>query len=805
MERYLCIHGHFYQPPRENPWLESVEFQESALPYHDWNERITQECYQPNATSRILGAEGRIADIANNYSRISFNFGPTLLSWLEEHAPATYRRIIESDRESMARYSGHGSAMAQAYNHMIMPLASERDRETQVLWGIRDFQSHFGRRPEGMWLPETAVDVPTLEVLARNGIAFTVLAPHQAAAVRQAGEETWHDVNGTRIDPSRAYRCPLPSGASIALFFYDGPVSRAVAFEHLLNSGEAFADRLVGAFSDQRDWPQLVHIATDGETFGHHHRYGDMALAYALRIIESRGLAKLTNYGEFLERFPPTHEAKIVERTSWSCPHGVERWRSDCGCNTGLHPKWNQSWRAPLRETLDWLRDEVAKPFEEKGAEIVLDPWAARNDYIAVVRKRTQEVQDAFCNEHGREGADRVSILKLMELQRHAMLMTTSCGWFFDELSGIETVQILSYAGRVIQLARELFGLELESAFLERIRLARSNTSDRDGRRIYIRKVKPAALDLVRVAAHYAVSSLFERHERSASIYCYDTAIESFESAQSGKVGLVAGRVRITSRVTRESGLMTFGAIHLTDQILNCGVRPFASEESYQAMLGEVRKAFHGGDYAEVIRLLDRHFGEAIYSLRELFRDEQRRIVHGILNATLVDIENAYRRIYESYAAMMRFHSHIGMVLPRSFKNAAEYVINLDLRRELMKDGPDPVRVAAILEESDALRAQLDTPLLEFALRGTLERAMETFQKAPGEAELMKRLLHLLEVEASLPFAVELWKVQNLYFELARGELPEQERLASLGDSDAKAWASDFRELGRRLNFEAAP
>ena len=342
MERYICIHGHFYQPPRENAWLESIEVQDSAYPYHDWNERITAECYAPNTASRILDGEGYITKLVNNYSKISFNFGPTLLSWLKDNHSDIYQAILEADRLSQENFSGHGSAMAQAYNHMIMPLANRRDKYTQVVWGIADFGHRFGRKPEGMWLPETAVDLETLDIMAEEGIKFTVLAPTQASRVRRIGADDWEDVSDASIDPTMAYRLNLPSGREIALFFYDGPISRNIAFEDTLDSGEKFAYRLTDAFSEERDWPQLVHIATDGETYGHHHRFGDMALAFALEYIEANNLAAITNYGEYLEKNPCTYEVEIFENTSWSCTHGVERWRSDCGDNSGGNPNWNQ-------------------------------------------------------------------------------------------------------------------------------------------------------------------------------------------------------------------------------------------------------------------------------------------------------------------------------------------------------------------------------------------------------------------------------------------------------------------------------
>ncbi|RPI08688.1 MAG: DUF3536 domain-containing protein, partial [Acidobacteriales bacterium] len=402
MERFVCIHGHFYQPPRENPWLEAIELQDSAYPYHDWNERITAECYAPNSASRIMDAEGRILRIVNNYSRISFNFGPTLLTWMKVHAPSVYEAILAADQESRFRFSGHGSALAQPYNHMILPLANCRDKRTQLIWGIREFEHRFMRRPEGMWLPEAAVDRETLDCMAELGIQFTVLATNQANHAKAAGAGHWRDVSGGRIDSSTAYRQRLPSGGTIDLFFYDSPISRAVAFENLLERGQNLVHRLLGSFSDTRTWPQLLHIATDGETYGHHRPHADMGLAYALHLLDSDPSIHLTNYGEFLEKHPPEHQVQIFENSSWSCVHGVERWRGDCGCNSGMHPAWKQEWRAPLRAALDWLRDQLATLFEARGRELFEDPWRTRDDYISVILDRSPENIEQFLAQHRR-------------------------------------------------------------------------------------------------------------------------------------------------------------------------------------------------------------------------------------------------------------------------------------------------------------------------------------------------------------------------------------------------------------------
>ncbi|MFP5259583.1 MAG: DUF3536 domain-containing protein, partial [Acidobacteriota bacterium] len=390
-DRFICIHGHFYQPPRDNPWLEDIEVQDSAYPYHDWNERITAECYAANAISRALDPQGRIARLVNNYARISFNFGPTLLPWLQSHAPDAYAAILEADKQSTEKFSGHGSALAQAYNHMILPLANGRDKYTQILWGIKDFEYRFQRKPEGMWLPEAAVDLESLEMMADLGIIFVLLAPRQAKRVRELPDGQWQDTGEWDIDPGRPYMVELPSGKSIHAFFYDGPISKAVAFEGLLNNGEDFANRLLSGFPEHDSGPRLMHIATDGESYGHHHRGGEMALTRALDYIEFNHLAQLTNYGEYLEEHPAGHAVEIVENSSWSCIHGIERWRADCGCNSGGHPEWNQSWRAPLRQALDWLRDSILPQFEQAAKALLDDPWAARNAYIDVVVDRSTE------------------------------------------------------------------------------------------------------------------------------------------------------------------------------------------------------------------------------------------------------------------------------------------------------------------------------------------------------------------------------------------------------------------------------
>ncbi len=489
-QNYVCIHGHFYQPPRENPFTGKVPDQPSAAPYPNWNVRITEECYRANVHARILDQHGEPSREMSTYEWISFDFGPTLLSWLEENAQDTYEAIQVADARSVARFGGHGSAMAHSYNHTILPLSTTRDKVTQVRWGIADFEHRFGRKPEGMWLPETAVDTETLQILAREGILFTVLSPYQAGSVRSLDGD-WLDVSGGGVDTRRPYRVELGDGESITVFFYNGPLSQEVAFNGILEDGKLMAKRLIEALGEPEAGPLLSHVATDGETYGHHHRFGEMALATAIVEIDSAVDARLTNYAEFLSLHPADIEVRIIENSSWSCAHGVERWRADCGCSTGANAGWSQAWRKPLREALDWLRDELAWRFEQAANELLDDPWTARDEYIELLLGGSK---DSFLESHGASHLpieQRQRALDLLEIQHRAMLMYTSCGWFFDDLGRIEAVLVLRHAGRVISLSRKALYVDPEPGFLEMLDDALSNDGMRTGRDIYLAEVAP--------------------------------------------------------------------------------------------------------------------------------------------------------------------------------------------------------------------------------------------------------------------------------------------------------------------------
>jgi alpha-amylase/alpha-mannosidase (GH57 family) len=822
LERYICIHGHFYQPPRENPWLETVETEDSAAPYHDWNERITAECYAPNGASRIVNGDNQIIRIMNNYSRISFNFGPTLLSWLEENAPRTYRMIRDADRQSMLRYEGHGSALAQVYNHVIMPLANTRDRVTQIRWGIADFQHRFGRAPEGMWLSETAVDTETLDLLAQNGILFTILAPHQCARVRERAKTTpavdalhaipprWIETPNASVNPNHPYLVPLKDGRSISVFFYNGPISRSIAFEGVLNNGETFAWRLARGLDTSDPEPQVVHVATDGESYGHHHRHGEMALSYALRIIEDKKLARLTNYGQFLAKFPPKWEAEIVEDTSWSCAHGIERWRSDCGCNGGHHG-WNQRWRAPLRAALDWLRDTVTPLTENIAQGLLKDVWNARDAYISVILAAgttgaEEAINQFFAAQAERElsAEERTVVLKMMEMQRHTQLMYTSCGWFFDDISGIETVQIMAYASRALRLAADIFGLNcalLEWQFVERLRQAPSNSPQwKDGGDIYRRLVKTMEVNLEQVAAHYAISSVFSSYPEDTILFCYTIHRLDYQTVNSGRARLAVGRCRITSNLTEETEEVSFAALHFGDHNVTAAVERSTPQDlaAFEDLKQKCSAAVIQANLPEVVRLIDSFFGGSPYSLASLFRDDQRRILRFILNSTLSEVEDSLVKIYEEHASLLHFLNASGLPKPPALTMAAGFAINAGLRRALEEEPIDLGRVRSLISLAKSDGVVLETHTLRYLTDQHMKRAMVHLHAKPLEDGALDHALTLARTLRELPFELNLWQAQNIWYDT----LTKSNRfLLGLEASAAELWRTNFLELGRQLSI----
>jgi len=519
---YYTIHGHFYQPPRENPWTGTIERQPSAHPHHDWNLRIAKECYGPNSASRILDAHGRIVELVNNYEYMSFNMGPTLLSWVRFQMPDVYKRIQDADRRSFERL-GHGNAVAQVYNHIIMPLASREDRRTQIQWGIKDFEFHFGRKPEAMWLAETAINMDTIVDLIQEGIRFTILSPTQAQSFRALGaNEEWTESSNTDIDTTHPYRIYPRDAHGKALcdgyldvFFYHPWLSSAVGFEHLLRSADGFGGRIRSAWDENRSEPQLVSIATDGESYGHHEAFGDMCAAWLFKHYSAEHNMVPVNYGWYLEKFPPQFEAQIKnahgEGCAWSCAHGVGRWYRDCGCSTGGGPEWNQKWRGPLRDAVNFLKDKADDLYlGEMPRLTTLDPWDVRNQYVEVLLHPGDQIQqrkflDQVLSQPNSQ-EDAKDLLALLEIQKFSLFSFTSCGWFFNDIEGIEPVQNLRYALRAMELMRSfsVHGTSLEIEFLAILARAQSNSTKRNGAEIFasdVRQNVPAWLRLVGEAA----------------------------------------------------------------------------------------------------------------------------------------------------------------------------------------------------------------------------------------------------------------------------------------------------------------
>ena len=803
--RYLCIHGHFYQPPRENPWLDTIEVQDSAAPSHDWNTRITAECYWPNAAAHRLGADNRITAIVNNYAAMSFNFGPTLTAWLARYEPELLTHIVEADRVSCEQHDGYGNAIAQAYGHAILPLANPRDKLTQVYWGIRDFVSRFGRVPSGMWLPETAVDTSSLEALAAHNITFTILAPHQAKRIRPLGQTAWEEVDEETLNTRRPYVCRLPSGRQIVLFFYDTRIARGVAFEHLLDSGERFVERLVAAFQPDSKEPQLVHVATDGETYGHHHRFGEMALAFAIHEIERRGLARVTNYSEYLALHPPQWEVEINESTSWSCAHGIERWRADCGCRTGSLPGWTQQWRAPLRAALDWLRAEIDVLFERQAGLFLPDPWAARDAYIDVVLDPSPQRIDEFCMHYAERvlaPAEQQSVLKLLELQRHRLLMFTSCGWFFDELSGLEGTQILRYAARAIELAKDC-GASLEAEFVERLRHAPSNLPEvSDGGQMYLRMVRPTRVDFPRVVANFAMGQILEPKHMYEAPPAFIVERRDYDKESYGATGLGVGRMQVGSRFTQERRSFAFAVLKLSGHDVHCVVREAMTDSEYQQMKTGLIETFARHSLSEVLRSLDHTFSEEYYTAKDLFLDDRRRVLAQVSEGMLERLEETYRQLYRENRRLMEYLHALNVPLPHGFSLAAEFLVNRTFSRvmaNVIEKGQNDDEVEEVLQEARKWQVPLATKEAEVLVCRAIEGHIAAMLIDPlsSGAAIASRLLHVAE---HVNLRLNLWRAQMLFGQVCHRHL--HDLVTRRGNDEAIArQLTALRRLGEQLHF----
>lgn len=776
----VVIHGHFYQPPRENPWTGAIDREHSARPFHDWNERIHMECYRPNGFARVVNGEGLIERIVNNYLNLSFNFGPTLMSWLERAHPETYARVIDADRASAARHHGHGGAIAQAYSHAILPLCNERDARTQVRWGVADFRYRFGRQPEALWLPETACNDSTLGLLIDEGMKYVILSPHQAERVRAVADGEWRTVADGSIDPRKPYRYfhRDRSGRSIAVFFYDDGLARAIAFEGLLWSSEALIERLLRGAGDA----PLVNVATDGESYGHHFKFGDRCLAYALEFeAAKRGLAVM-NYGEFLEDHPPAQEVEIKaggegRGTSWSCAHGVGRWYRNCGCHTGGQEGWNQEWRSPLRAAFDLLREDCDRWFAELGAGLLRDPWQARDAYVSVILSRGAE-RERFLADHARprlDGNGRTRAMHLLEMQRNAMLMYTSCGWFFTELSGIETVQTMKYAARAMDWMGRLSVNPPLARFLDALAQAKSNLPELgNGADVYRKFVPPCTVTPERVAAHLAISSLAQQSAREGALGDYQFREENFRHERHGRVALAISRLVLDHDLIGDSHEFASAALHLGGVDFYCALRPYPGPDHFRSSLERVWERFRTASLPALIRLVQEEFGPNEFGLEDLLEDGRFAICEMIFADVLERMTDQFARLYEEHHRVVEMLQEAGFEPPGQFRQLTEFTLGSRFEQEIAKQqrSRDPQAYRRAIEIASAVATRgyhIDRTAANESFAAMINDAVRMAAERRSRA-IIRSAMDLIELSQRLGLAPALDVAQELlYDEFAHG------------------------------------
>jgi alpha-amylase/alpha-mannosidase (GH57 family) len=777
MATALIIHGHFYQPPRENPWTGLIDDQPSAQPYPNWNERIYYECYRPNAFARVIDLRsGRIESIIDNYSQISFNMGPTLLSWVEKYHPNTYRRILEADKESLEKNNGHGNAIAQGYNHTILPLCNEKDRVTQIKWGIADFKFRFKRDPESLWLPETACNDATMSALIDAGLTYVLLSPDQAERVRPLSGGDWHNVSNGSIDPGIAYRYfhKDGSGRFIDVFFYDMSIARSIAFEGALISSQTLIDRIARAGGGDG---RVIQAATDGESYGHHTKFGDRSLAYALAVEAPRRDYWVTNYGAFLEKNPATMEVEIKLGedglgTSWSCAHGVGRWFRDCGCQTGGREGWNQAWRGPLRKAFDFLRDTVSVYFEEERGKLFIDPWAARDAYIDLLLDPSLSRKEFLEKQAGKKLTDleAVRALTQLEIQRSAMLMYTSCGWFFTEVSGIETVQVLKYAAQMFDLLESLGYESPEAPFLEILSQAQSNIAEfGNAADIYHKFAEPSRVAPEGVVAHLALSCLVEDHlpeKGEAGGFVY--GLEEVRREEHGRFALVTGHVTLEQSMTRQHFRYAFAGLHLGGIDFYGAVRPFLRAENFQKSAKKIWSQFYTVSLPKLLRLMQEEFGPQELSVDQLLPESRQKIFRKVFGSLVEHFSEQYVRLYEDNRRNLEMLQSVGFELPREIRAAAEFTFGRIFeeeiqKREWFKDSLAYQNLLALADDVTQHGYQIDRFVAEHTFRNLITEIVEGSVANPTD-ENIKAALAVVQLAKKLGLDSNLYLAQEAVY-----------------------------------------
>jgi alpha-amylase/alpha-mannosidase (GH57 family) len=819
-KRYLIVHGHFYQPPRENPWTERIDRQESAAPYHDWNERITAECYLPNARSRRLDGYGRILTLVNNYEHISFNFGPTLLAWFEKHRPDLLEQIVDADALSAQRRGGHGNAIAQVYNHIIMPLANKRDQETQMRWGVRSFENRFGRMPAGIWLAETAINEVTLELLIDFGFRFIILSPHQAGRIRSLDGGEWLDVSKGNILTGMPYRCfgarrKRSRKRHIDIFFYDAQLSTDVSFNHLCRSGDAFADAVSAAY--ERTGGDLVTIATDGEIYGHHEPFADMALAYLIeQAAPERGI-EITNFPAYLESHEPSWEVQIKrghkgEGTAWSCPHGVGRWKENCGCSTGAPDDWTQQWRAPLRKGLDKLRDALAELFEKEAAAVFDDPWKARDDFIDVIENRSTDTSKVFWVGRGPKhvrASDLVRGFSLLEAQRNSMLMYTSCGWFFNDISGIETTQLMKYAARAAELGDGGDPAGLESLLLSEIEDTPSNKARHGtGGDLYRQAKKYSAVDLAFLAGQYVLARHLDCPGASPESFGYE-----FEECEEDEIdfdgeSVRCGLILLNSPYTLEWGQFAYSILLGPPAKIVCMLKSVVNPDEYKELRSRLAAMPEGAVRLELLRKTVELFGGHIFVMRDLFPEDKEKILEKISSRQVDSIEERLEQLYLEDRDLLRLFSETSIEAPPVIRVPAETVLSRRLERELARwertlDPTGLEGVKDILGEADFYGIALDKSEVSRMFTELLVEALSGMREGI-DGEVAGSLSNFVNFADEAGIGFEDHSVQNMIFDILTGTLDDAiGRMERLEPESGNEVAGVRRMLGlaKRFNF----
>ncbi len=785
------IHGHFYQPPREDPWTNQIEDQPSAYPYKNWNLRITKECYAANSYSRVLDNNGKIIDIINNYEYISFNFGPTLLSWLEKKCPDIYKRIVDADKKSVETHNGHGNAIAQVYNHVIMPLQNYEDKKTQVIWGLKDFEKRFGRKSEGIWLAETAVDYETIDLLIDFGIKYIILSPLQAASYWKTGDDKRHDAGKTPVSTNRHYKIKRAAG-EIAVFYYDKNLSTAVSFEHLLHNSDNFAQRIMHS----RHENDLVVIATDGEIYGHHEPFGDMCLARLIKEYHiSKKSIRLMNFGEYLDGNPAHYETEIFlgddgKGSSWSCSHGVGRWYRDCGCNTGGQPGWNQKWRGPLREGLDALKKEIDQIYINEALKYSPNPVELRNDYIEYILSDYRNEGLAFLNRHIKEDTSKdkiIKILKLLESQKYAMFMYTSCGWFFSEISGIETLQNMHYAFRAINLLGHENEKRLKVILENHLENAVSNIAEyQNGRWILKNRIYKAKKDLSKIAASFI--SVFKTTNRDIAgglefFEYFDAKNYSIKKPFLGSP-MHEGNVTVYDKRCRETAEYDFVFVDVTrSEFVIC-----IAGRDKKHLLNEIKKDFSADTLKNEKYVKN---GLYVFSKSGLTAEIQKFITEYSYSGKKKTMINDVIRSFNDLKPLLIYYKESKTQLPLIYSTLLKFAGESIFQN--LYDGANefPGRetmllIMDILYLANHFSISINSGLIKEKFSTILYEKMKAADANIG-SETFKKALILIEFCNKTNLIIEKSRVENIVFRLLKENVNGLiDRINSEGDKDAK-------------------